>query len=60
MEPDSWELSDILDINVQYVSGLDWNAHTNDILSCSYDKTSFIWHYAEKKWTPSTVAITTK
>ena len=60
MKPDSWELSDILDAHVQYVSGLDWNAQTYQILSCSYDKTSFVWEYAEKKWTPSSVAITTK
>ncbi len=60
MKPDTWKLEDTLDSHVQYISGLDWNAHTNEILSCSHDKTSFVWSYSDKKWTPSNVVATTK
>ena len=59
MKPDTWKLEDKLEAHVQYVSGIDWNAHTNEILSCSHDKTSFVWQYS-KKWTPSNVVATTK
>ena len=60
MKTDTWKLEDKLESHVQYVSGLDWNAHTNEILSCSHDKTSFVWEYNNKKWTPSNVVATTK
>ena len=60
MKPDTWQLLHTLDAHAQYVSGLDWNAHTNDILSCSHDKTSFVWEFSNNKWTPSNVVATTK
>ena len=60
LKTDTWKLEDKLDAHVQYISGLDWNANTNEILSCSHDKTSFVWEYSEKKWTPSNVVATTK
>jgi actin related protein 2/3 complex subunit 1A/1B len=60
MKPDTWQLLHTLDAHAQYVSGLDWNAHTNDILSCSHDKTSFVWEFSDNKWTPSNVVATTK
>ena len=60
MKRDTLELEDKLDSHVQYVSGLDLNSHTNEILSCSHDKTSFVWEYSDKKWSPSNVVATTK
>ena len=60
MKPDTWIEEDKLESHVQYVSGLDWNAHTNEILSCSHDKTSFVLVNSNKKWTPSNVVATTK
>ena len=60
MKTDTWQLLHTLDAHAQYVSGLDWNAHTNDILSCSHDKTSFVWEFSNNKWTPSNVVATTK
>jgi len=60
LKTDTWKLEDKLDAHTQYVSGLDWNARTNEILSCSHDKTSFVWVYSDKKWTPSNVVATTK
>ena len=62
MKTDTWKLEDKLESHVQYVSGIDWCAHTNEILSCSHDKTSFVWEYdpIKKKWNPSNVVATTK
>jgi surface protein len=60
MKTDTWKLEDKLEKHILYVSGIDWNWNTNQILSCSYDKTSFVWTYSNKKWDPSIVVFTTK
>ena len=60
MKPETWKELYKLKSHYQYISGLDWCPETNRILSCSYDKTSFVWDFAENKWTPSNVVITTK
>ena len=60
MKTDTWKLLYTLDSHFQYISGLDWCPETNRLLSCSYDKTSFVWDFADKKWTPSNVVVTTK
>ena len=57
---EKWTLLHKLDSHYQYISGLDWNAETNRLLSCSYDKTSFVWDLKGDKWIPSNVVITTK
>ena len=36
MKTDTWKLENKLDAHVQYVSGIDWNHNTNEILSCSH------------------------
>jgi actin related protein 2/3 complex subunit 1A/1B len=60
MKTDKWKLLYTLESHYQYISGLDWCPKTNRILSCSYDKTSFVWDFADNKWTPSNVVATTK
>ena len=60
MKTDKWKLLYTLDSHYQYVSGLDWCHATNRILSCSYDKTSFVWEFKDNKWIPSNVVATTK
>ena len=60
MKPDTWKLLYTLDSHFQYISGLDWCPATNRLLSCSYDKTSFVWEFSDKKWNPSNVVATTK
>ena len=61
---DTWKLIHTLESHYQYISGLDWCPETNRILSCSYDKTTFVWDFTElkdeKKWVPSNVVWTTK
>ena len=60
MKPDTWKLLYTLDSHFQYISGLDWCPATNRLLSCSYDKTSFVWEFSDKKWNPNNVVATTK
>ena len=60
MNYDKWKLLHKLDSHYQYISGLDWSAETNRLLSCSYDKTSFVWDLVDNKWDPSNVVFTTK
>ena len=60
MKTDTWKLLTILKNHYQYISGLDQCPATNRILSCSYDKTSFVWDLVDKKWTSSNVVATTK
>ena len=64
LKTDTWKLIHTLESHYQYISGLDWCPETNRILSCSYDKTTFVWDFTElkdeKKWVPSNVVWTTK
>ena len=56
----TWEIEHILDIHVLYVSCIDWNHKTNKILSCSFDKTAFVWEFKNNKWEPTNIVITSK
>ena len=60
MNPDSWKMLHKLDAHVQYVSAIDWCHETNRILTCSYDKTSYVWDFDGKKWNQSNVVVSTK
>lgn len=60
MDTNKWTLLHTLKNHFQYVSGLDWCPETNRILSCSYDKTSFVWNFEGNKWTFDTVVATLK
>ena len=60
MKTETWKLLHTLKSHYQYISGLDWCPETNRLLSCSYDKTSFVWDFIDNKWTPSNVVVTTK
>lgn len=63
MKPDTWTLDATLKAHMAYVSDLDWNANSNDILSCSHDKTMFVWECTDKAkniWSSSNVVASTK
>ena len=60
MKTDTWKELYKLKTHYQYISGLDWCPETNRILSCSYDKTSFVWNFDKDKWVPSSIVATTK
>lgn len=54
-KPDTWKLETKLDAHLQYISGLDWNHNSNEILSCSHDKTAFVWQFSGGKWSSTNV-----
>ena len=60
LKTDTWKLLHTLENHQQYVSGLDWSPKTNKILSCSHDKTAYVWNYEKDAWNPSNVVATTK
>ena len=60
MKPDGWKLETTLEAHLEYISGLDWNHVSNEILSCSYDKTSFVWQFSGGKWTSTDVVAPSK
>lgn len=41
------------------VSGIDWCASTNKLVTCSHDRNAFVWTYdsSEGKWKPSIVIL---
>ncbi len=45
-----------------YISGVDWNANTNLIISCSYDKNIYVWNYnsTRDEWLPNLVIFKSK
>lgn len=57
--PSSWKLLHTLNMHILYISGLDWHPETNKILSCSHDKTSYVWTYKGNEWTFENVVATT-
>lgn len=57
---DTWKLAFKLKAHVGFISDLDWNANTNDILSVSHDKTAFIWTFSAGKWESSGLVCTAK
>lgn len=57
---DSWKLLYTLKAHVGFISCLDWNANTNEILSVSHDKTAFVWTFSSGKWESSNVVANAK
>ncbi|MCQ2821748.1 MAG: hypothetical protein MJ252_31200 [archaeon] len=59
-DPEKWNTTPlhVLNSHFLYVSGLDWCPETNRILTCSYDKTCYIWDYTDGKWIPNILTAT--
>lgn len=50
---ETWRLVYTLKAHVGFVSDIDWNANSNDILTVSHDKTAYIWTFTAGKWESS-------
>ena len=57
--PNKWKLLNTLNMHILYISGLEWHPITNKILSCSHDKTSYVWSYENNEWQFENIVITT-
>jgi|Transcript_23089 actin related protein 2/3 complex subunit 1A/1B len=49
----------VLDEHGGYISGIDWHAGTNQIVTCGHDRNAYVWNYDAKamKWKPSLVIL---
>ncbi|OQR94352.1 actin-related protein 2/3 complex subunit [Achlya hypogyna] len=54
-----WRKEAVLTEHDMVVSGLDWSPVHDMIVSCSHDRSAFVWNYvpAERKWKPSLVVL---
>ncbi|KAF0683617.1 Aste57867_24323 [Aphanomyces stellatus] len=54
-----WRKEAVLTEHDMVVSGLDWSPVHDMIVSCSHDRSAFVWKYepSERKWKPSLVVL---
>ncbi|KAG9395494.1 WD domain G-beta repeat [Carpediemonas membranifera] len=41
----------------QHVSAIDWCHETNNIVSCSHDRSAYVWTFADGVWSPELVIL---
>jgi len=54
---DEWVKEHVLAEHDQVVSGLDWGAKTNRIVSCSHDRNAYVWTLQSGVWKPTLVIL---
>lgn len=49
----------VLSEHTGYVSGIDWCAKTNQLVTCAHDRNAYVWKFSdeEKKWKPTLVIL---
>jgi actin related protein 2/3 complex subunit 1A/1B len=52
-----WTLTDTLTDHSQRVTGLDWGAKTNQLVTCAADCNAYVWKKEGGKWTPALVVL---
>ncbi|KAF0710357.1 hypothetical protein AaE_012566 [Aphanomyces astaci] len=54
-----FDLSSLTAYHDMVVSGLDWSPVHDMLVSCSHDRSAFVWKYepSERKWKPSLVVL---
>lgn len=48
-DPKSWELTQTVREHGGQVSGIDWCAKTNQIVTCAHDRNAYVWKWDEKE-----------
>jgi actin related protein 2/3 complex subunit 1A/1B len=60
-DPKKWVKKHTLREHTQHVSGLDWSAETDALVSCSHDRNAYVWKKTEEKgvvkWNPTIVIL---
>ncbi|XP_021898322.1 actin-related protein 2/3 complex subunit 1B-like [Carica papaya] len=54
---DKWEKVHILQKHDQIVSGIDWSANSNRIVTVSHDRNSYVWNLEGPEWVPTLVIL---
>ena len=54
-----WRKEAVLTEHDMLVSGLDWSPVNDMIVSCSHDRSAFVWHYdpSFRQWKPTLVVL---
>lgn len=50
-----WSRTHVLSDHDQLVSGLDWTLTSNQLVSCSHDRNSYVFSWQEQDWKPEMV-----
>lgn len=53
MKGNDWELTATLKQHEQRVSGIDWAANSNMIVTCGVDRNAYVWNLEGGEWKPS-------
>ncbi|XP_031247923.1 actin-related protein 2/3 complex subunit 1A-like [Pistacia vera] len=54
---DKWEKLHVLQKHDQIVSGIDWSARSNRIVTVSHDRNSYVWNQEGSEWVPTLVIL---
>ncbi|KAJ0113242.1 hypothetical protein Patl1_02649 [Pistacia atlantica] len=54
---DKWEKLHVLQKHDQIVSGIDWSARANRIVTVSHDRNSYVWNQEGSEWVPTLVIL---
>lgn len=54
---DKWERVHVLQKHDQIVSGIDWSARSNRIVTVSHDRNSYVWTQEAVEWVPTLVIL---
>ncbi|KAG9146684.1 hypothetical protein Leryth_005024 [Lithospermum erythrorhizon] len=54
---DKWEKLYVLQKHDQIVSGIDWSARSNKIVTVSHDRNSYVWNKEGAEWVPTLVIL---
>ncbi|XP_034197987.1 actin-related protein 2/3 complex subunit 1B-like isoform X2 [Prunus dulcis] len=52
-----WEKLHVLQKHDQIVSGIDWSARSNKIVTASHDRNSYVWNLEGSEWVPTLVIL---
>lgn len=54
---EKWEKLHVLQKHDQIVSGIDWSASSNRIVTVSHDRNSYVWNQEGSEWVPTLVIL---
>ncbi|GAA0166509.1 actin or actin-binding cytoskeletal protein [Lithospermum erythrorhizon] len=54
---DKWDKLYVLQKHDQIVSGIDWSARSNKIVTVSHDRNSYVWNKEGAEWVPTLVIL---
>uniref|UniRef100_A0A2P2L109 Actin-related protein 2/3 complex subunit n=2 Tax=Rhizophora mucronata TaxID=61149 RepID=A0A2P2L109_RHIMU len=56
-QEDRWEKLHVLQKHDQIVSGIDWSVKSNQIVTASHDRNSYVWNQEGMEWVPTLVIL---